>query len=92
MSPEMLSCLVFLALALSVSTHCASAAACDPTTGFVTVPLNETHLPVQSPYDLPLNQRYEFVNSMRRLWVYCSDKPHSTTSHTKPRTEIRMVN
>jgi hypothetical protein len=92
MSPEMLSCLVFLALALSVSTHGASAAACDPTTGFVTVPLNETHLPVQSPYDLPLNQRYEFVNSMRRLWVYCSDKPHSTTSHTKPRTEIRMVN
>ncbi|KAM0905322.1 hypothetical protein ACQ4PT_017492 [Festuca glaucescens] len=90
MAPDMLSWLLFLLLALSCATRGASADACDPTTGFITVPLNDTQLPVQSPYDLPLNQRYEFVNGMRRLWVYCSDKPHSLTSHTKPRTEIRM--
>ncbi|CAM0950123.1 unnamed protein product [Alopecurus aequalis] len=82
--------LLLLVLALSCATRGGSAAYCDPTSGFITVPLTDAQLPVQRPYDVPLDQRYEFVNSMRRFWVYCSDKPHSTTSHTRPRTEIRM--
>ncbi|KAF7111122.1 hypothetical protein CFC21_111168 [Triticum aestivum] len=83
--------LVVLLALLSCATHGANAAACDPTTGFVTVPLTDAQLPVQRPYDVPLDQRYELANGMRRMWVYCTDKPHSPTSHTKPRTEIRTV-
>ena len=83
--------LLLLVLALSCAARGATAAYCDPTSGFITVPLTDAQLPVQRPYDVPLDQRYEFVNGIRRFWVYCSDKPHSTTSHTRPRTEIRMV-
>ena len=80
-----------LLLALSCATQGANAAACDPTTGFITVPLTDAQLPVQRPYDVPLEQRYELVNGKRPMWVYCTDKPHSPASHTRPRTEIRMV-
>uniref|UniRef100_R7W3W4 Alginate lyase 2 domain-containing protein n=1 Tax=Aegilops tauschii TaxID=37682 RepID=R7W3W4_AEGTA len=49
--------LVVLLALLSCATHGANAAACDPTTGFVTVPLTDAQLPVQRPYDVPLDQR-----------------------------------
>ncbi|CAN6687005.1 unnamed protein product [Malus baccata var. baccata] len=49
----------------------------DPTDGF-------------KPYDVPLEERYSFVNGVRRLWVYADDKPHDPNSQTQPRTEVRM--
>ncbi|KAL9459381.1 hypothetical protein AB3S75_002725 [Citrus x aurantiifolia] len=62
----------------------------DPTIGFVSLPLNRSNLVVQRPYDVPEDQRYCFVNGTHKLWVYSTDKPHSLTSKTSPRTEIRV--
>jgi hypothetical protein len=42
------------------------------------------------PYDIPLEQRYSFVNGVHRLWVYADDKPHNPNSNTQPRTEIQI--
>ncbi|KAJ7974049.1 citrate-binding protein-like [Quillaja saponaria] len=36
---------------------------------------------MQKPYDIPLEQRYSFINGVHRLWVYADDKPHNPTSH-----------
>jgi len=36
------------------------------------------------------DQRYSFENGIRRMWVYSNDKPHFPTSHTRPRTEVRI--
>jgi len=66
-----------------------AAAAVDTTTvGFTKVPLTEAQFPVQRPYDVPLHERFAFRGGVRRMWVYCTDKPHTPTSRTKPRTEI----
>ncbi|KAL6005346.1 hypothetical protein ACLOJK_005912 [Asimina triloba] len=65
-------------------------AACDPTEGFTQIPLTEWNLEKQKPYDIPLHERYSNKDGVRRLWVYATDKPHSPTSMTKPRTEIRI--
>ncbi|KAL6641837.1 hypothetical protein ACP70R_020018 [Stipagrostis hirtigluma subsp. patula] len=77
--------IVFLPLLAAVQ-H--GAAAPDTTVGFVPVPLTEAQFRVQKPYDVPLERRYEFAGGVRRMWVYCTDKPHTRTSRTKPRTEI----
>ncbi|CAN0908715.1 Citrate-binding protein [Linum grandiflorum] len=66
-------------------------AAVDPTQGFVAVPLSDSNLEVQWPYDLQKDQRYSFEDGVHKLWVYSSDKPHSKDSHTRPRTEIRIT-
>ncbi|KAK7841074.1 citrate-binding protein [Quercus suber] len=34
----------------------------DPTNGFTLVPLTESNFELQKPYDIPLDQRYSFVN------------------------------
>ncbi|KAL6905576.1 hypothetical protein ACP4OV_003177 [Aristida adscensionis] len=62
----------------------------DTTVGFIAIPLTDAQFSVQRPYDVPVEQRYELVDGVRRMWVYCTDKPHDPTSHTKPRTEIRI--
>ncbi|KAI4375164.1 hypothetical protein MLD38_013068 [Melastoma candidum] len=64
---------------------------CDPTLGFTEVPLTEANFELQKPYDVPLEQRYIYVNGVHRFWVYADDKPHSITSLTQPRTEARIV-
>ena len=62
-----------------------AAAAVDTTAvGFTEV----AQFPVQRPYDVPLHERFAFRGGVRRMWVYCTDKPHTPTSRTKPRTEI----
>ena len=66
-----------------------AAAAVDTTAvGFTEVALTEAQFPVQRPYDVPLHERFAFRGGVRRMWVYCTDKPHTPTSRTKPRTEI----
>ncbi|KAJ4836941.1 hypothetical protein Tsubulata_042973 [Turnera subulata] len=62
----------------------------NPTTGFSSFPLNQSNLIIQRPYDVPENERYSFDNGVHKLWVYSTDKPHSPTSKTNPRTEIRI--
>ncbi|KAJ4827770.1 hypothetical protein Tsubulata_020871 [Turnera subulata] len=61
-----------------------------PTTGFNSFPLNQSNLVIQRPYDVPENERYSFSNGVHKLWVYSTDKAHSPTSKTNPRTEIRI--
>ncbi|CAN1234952.1 Citrate-binding protein, partial [Linum perenne] len=66
-------------------------AAKDPTHGFTEVPLKPSNIVLQKPYDVPLDQRYSFVDGVHRMWVYSDDKPFSPGSDTKPRTEIRIA-
>ncbi|XAR62318.1 hypothetical protein NMG60_11017038 [Bertholletia excelsa] len=62
----------------------------DPTKGFISLPLNHSNLEIQRPYDVPINQRYSFRQGVHKLWVFKTDKPHTLTSRTNPRTEIRI--
>ncbi|KAL5704855.1 hypothetical protein ACHQM5_023225 [Ranunculus cassubicifolius] len=63
----------------------------DPTDGFTSVPLTEDNIELEKPYDIPLEQRYSYVDGVRTLWVYSDDKPLRIDSPTKPRTEIRII-
>lgn len=62
----------------------------DPTEGFISLPLNQSSYHIEKPYDVPLDQRYQFTDGVHRLWVYSTDKPHTRTSQTKARTELTM--
>ncbi|PKI48676.1 hypothetical protein CRG98_030936 [Punica granatum] len=62
----------------------------DPTRGFKLLPLNRSNLVIQRPYDLPEDHRCSFCDGVHRLWVLYTDKPHTPTSRTSPRTEIRI--
>ncbi|XP_031126743.1 citrate-binding protein-like [Ipomoea triloba] len=75
---------------LNAFLHACSGGADDPTDGFTSVPLSDNNFELQRPYDVPLQQRYTFQNGTHRMWVYADDKPHTPTSHTQPRTEIRI--
>ena len=65
-------------------------ASIDPTLGFIAVNLTEDRFKLHHPYDLLPEQRYEFRDGVRRMWVYCTDKPLSPGSPTKPRSEILL--
>lgn len=62
----------------------------DLTKGFLSLTLNQSNLVIQRPYDVPENERYSFIDGVHKLWVYSTDKPHTLTSQTNPRTEIRV--
>ena len=65
--------------------------AVEPTVGFSSLPLKKSNFQIQRPYDMPEDQRYSFIDGVHKLWVFKTDKPHSPESHTKPRTEIRIL-
>ncbi|KAK2994545.1 hypothetical protein RJ640_012544, partial [Escallonia rubra] len=67
-----------------------SVQAADPTDGFVSLPLDQSNFVIEKPYNVPEDQRYSFIDGIHKLWVYKTDKPHSRTSRTNPRTEIRI--
>lgn len=67
-----------------------SGADVDPTAGFAAVELTGDMFKLHKPYDLPPEQRYEFRDGVRRMWVLCSDRPFSPGSTTKPRSEILL--
>lgn len=85
----MTNCSVLLFLSLLFSMKITTVEP-DPTSGFIPVPLTEHNFELQKPYDIPLEERYSFINGTRRLWVYADDKPHNPSSHTQPRTEVRI--
>lgn len=63
----------------------------DPTDGFTPITLSQSNFQIQKPYDVSINQRYSFINGVHKMWVFKTDKPHTPTSQTKPRTEIRIT-
>ncbi|KAL3527932.1 hypothetical protein ACH5RR_012588 [Cinchona calisaya] len=60
----------------------------DPSKGFISLPFTRSYYHIQKPYDVPEDQRYKFIDGVHYLWVFSTDKPHTPTSQTKPRTEI----
>ncbi|PHT31922.1 Citrate-binding protein [Capsicum baccatum] len=62
-----------------------------PRTSQHDVPISQSNFQIQKPYDVPVNQRYSFIDGVHRCWVFKTDKPHTTTSQTKPRIEIRIT-
>jgi hypothetical protein len=83
---------VVLALASSASAF-DDWSSSNLTAGFVQVELAEGNFVVQSPYDVPENQRYSYdnVTGVRTFLVYADDKPFNTVTGTKPRTEVRLT-
>ncbi|CAN1222238.1 Citrate-binding protein [Linum grandiflorum] len=63
----------------------------DPTKGFTEVPLKPSNFVLQKPFDIPLDKRYSFIDGVHRMWVYSDDKPFNPSTHTMPRTEIRIA-
>ncbi|TKY73876.1 Citrate-binding protein [Spatholobus suberectus] len=89
MVPQPILHLTLLPLMICLTTL--SSAAADPTDGFTRLPLSNSNFQVQKPYDVPVEQRYSFSNGVHKFWVYSTDKPHTPTSDTAPRTEIRIT-
>ncbi|KAL6642311.1 hypothetical protein ACP70R_020492 [Stipagrostis hirtigluma subsp. patula] len=85
-----LPCLQLLLIVFASSCCDRSSGADDPTAGFAAVELTEDRFKLHKPYDLPPEQRYEVRDGVRRMWVYCTDKPFSPGSPTKPRSEILL--
>ncbi|KAI4348092.1 hypothetical protein L6164_008854 [Bauhinia variegata] len=83
------SLLLFLFFAISL-LNSSQVFGADPTAGFTPVPLTPANFVLQKPYDIPLDQRYSYKDGVHRMWVYADDKPHNPSSHTQPRTEIRI--
>ncbi|MQL85213.1 hypothetical protein Taro_017721 [Colocasia esculenta] len=83
--------LLFAVVALQLAPAHMPTCAADPTDGFTSVPLTEANFVIQKPYNMPLDQRYSFVNGVRRLWVFDDDEPFQAGNPTLPRTEIRFT-
>ena len=66
-----------------------SRAVADPTSGFTLQPLK---FDVQCPYNIPLNQRYNYDSrtNTHHMWVFNTDQPFSQGNTTDPRTEMRF--
>ena len=47
---------------------------------------------VQKPYDLEVSDRFRYADGIWYTWIFKGDKPHTTTSNTAPRTEMRWLN
>ncbi|CAI9758295.1 unnamed protein product [Fraxinus pennsylvanica] len=75
-------------LAFSLCSYIARGWSNDPTHGFIELPFNSSFYHIQKPYNLPVEQRYSFINGVHKLWVLSTDKPLSRNSPTKPRSEI----
>ncbi|CAN0899819.1 Citrate-binding protein [Linum grandiflorum] len=58
--------------------------------GFKSLQLKQNNFRIQRPYDVPKEERYSFISGVHKCWVYSTDKPHTPTSKTLPRTEISI--
>jgi hypothetical protein len=61
-------------------------AAADPTDGWTQRTFTHT---MQKPWNLSLSQRYRNESGTHTMWVYDTDEPHTQSSATDPRTEMR---
>jgi hypothetical protein len=87
------SCSLLLLVAAAVLSllYAANAgSSCQLTAGFSRVMLNESQFVVQKPYDVPVNERYDPCGGVRRMWVFDTDKPISSTHPGGARTEIKV--
>ncbi|XP_076899097.1 citrate-binding protein-like [Bidens hawaiensis] len=82
--------MLLLVVHLSLLTEPHMVFAVDPTQGFTNVPLTSSSFIYQKPYNVPLGDRYSFVNGVHRFWVYANDKPFERGSNTQPRTEAQI--
>ncbi|KAJ1264898.1 hypothetical protein BS78_08G037200 [Paspalum vaginatum] len=62
----------------------------DPTAGFEKVELAAGDFRVQSPYNVLESQRFRYRDGVRTFWVYKTDKPFNTATHTNPRSEVMI--
>ncbi|KAF7028271.1 hypothetical protein CFC21_040223 [Triticum aestivum] len=62
----------------------------EPTAGFQKVQPADGDFQVQSPYNVPESQRFQYRNGVRTFWVHRNDKPFNTATHTNPRSEVRL--
>ncbi|CAL4896766.1 unnamed protein product [Urochloa decumbens] len=81
--------LVIILLCVLAPAPAVAVDGCNLTAGFVQVDLPEGNYVVQSPYDVPENQRYSYdvATGVRTFWVYADDKPFNTVTLTNPRAE-----
>lgn len=89
MSSYFILAFFFYSVLIQLSSQKAVGAS-DPTDGFISLPLNSSNFGIQRPYNVPVRHRYSFIHGVHRLWVFSTDKPHSLTSKTSARTEIRI--
>lgn len=47
---------------------------------------------VHKPYDLAVSDRFTYSSGVWTMWVYITDKPHTTSSATESRSEMRWHN
>lgn len=95
MAGSSLRCLlvVFAVAACALSSRIAAAAPAGSgglTAGFTRVNLRESQFIVQKPWNVRLDQRYEFAGGVRRMWVFDTDKTTSATHPGGARTEIKI--
>jgi hypothetical protein len=79
-----------LALALTAPLIVApigQAAAQPPSAQWTSTPYSYD---VQKPHNLPTSARYKFEGGVHTMWVYDYDAPHTPSSTTDPRTELRF--
>uniref|UniRef100_A0A8I6XK33 Alginate lyase 2 domain-containing protein n=2 Tax=Hordeum vulgare subsp. vulgare TaxID=112509 RepID=A0A8I6XK33_HORVV len=84
------SWLHLLLLLVAMGTFAAAGGSGNPTAGFQKVQLADGDFQVQSPYNVPESQRFEYRNGVRTFWVHRNDKPFNTATHTNPRSEVRL--
>ncbi|CAL4989416.1 unnamed protein product [Urochloa decumbens] len=68
--------------ALSPSLPCAAAKSGRSPSAHLTAGYEQ--FGVQKPYDVPLRERYEQSDGVRRMWVFASDKPISSSRPATP--------
>jgi hypothetical protein len=78
-----------LLLASFVTAVMVRTATAAPTDGFVEVPYFHY---IQSPYNLPLSDRYAVTDGTNHFWVNSTDQPFQQGNTTSPRTEMRIFN
>ncbi|VAH57839.1 unnamed protein product [Triticum turgidum subsp. durum] len=78
---------LLLLLVAMGGTFAAAGGSGNPTAGFQKVQLADGDFQVQSPYNVPESQRFQYRNGVRTFWVHRNDKPFNTVTHTNPRSE-----
>ena len=71
-------------------TFAAASGSRNPTAGFQKVQLADGDFQVQSPYNVPESQRFQYRNGVRTFWVHRNDKPFNTATQTNPRSNVKL--